>query len=86
MHDKVNALSGAAGKDDLALFARMDEVLHSAPCGVKGGSGGLRQVMHRAVDIGVLMRLVMLQALDDWCGHLAGGGVVQVHQGLFANL
>ena len=51
---------------------------------VRGGRG-LRQVVHAAVDVGVLRSLVAHHAVDDRLRHLARRRVVEIHKRLAAD-
>ncbi len=86
VHHQIDRVGGAAGEDHFAVFARIDETLHLAARLLVGGGRGFRQVMHAAVDVGVLRRLVAHHAVDHRLRHLARGRVVEIHQRLAADL
>ena len=76
VHHQVDRIGGAAGEDRFALFGCVDEALQLAPSGLVFGGRGLRQIMHRTMDISVLRRLIAHQAVDHRLRHLARCSVV----------
>src|SRR5204863_3486460 len=77
VRDEVDAVGGAAGIDDLALFACIDEALDPAARFLVFGRGLFREIVNRAVNIRVLGRLIPHDPVDHGLRHLAGGRVVE---------
>ena len=85
VHHEVDRVRGAAGEDHFAVFARVDEALQLAPRFLVFGGRGFGQIMHPAMNVGVLRRLVAHQAVDHRLRHLAGRRVVEIDQRLAAD-
>ena len=68
---QVDAFGGAAGKDDFALFFGIDKRLQLAARGFVLRRRGFREVMHSAMDVRVLARLITHPAIHHGFRHLA---------------
>ena len=86
LRHQIDAVGGAAGENALTRFGGIDEGLHLVPCLFIFSRRGFRQVMHRAVNIGVLRAAVFHPALDDRLRHLTGGCIIQENQWLAIDL
>ena len=86
VHHQVDGLCGPLRENDLPGFLRIQEMpdLNARLLVFPGGQ--LAQIVHRAVDVGVLFLLVAHDAVDDLLRHLAARGVIQVDQRLAGNL
>src|SRR5262249_49581857 len=82
MRDQIDRVGRAAGKYDLAFLGRVDERLDLAPGALVLGGSNLREVVHRAVDVGVLSRLIADPAVENGLWHLARRRVVEEYQRL----
>ena len=86
MHHQVDGFRRAARENDLARLFRVKEMLYLDARCLEFPGGQLAQVMHGAVDIGMLLTLVAHDAIDDRLWHLAAGGIIQVDQRFAGNL
>ena len=80
VHHQVQRIRGAACINYFARLLRVDKALDFDTCALISRRRGFRQIVHAAMDVGVLRRLVAHQAVDHLLRHLTAGGVVQVHQ------
>ena len=80
--DEVDAFGRAAHKDDLARRCGLEKRPGFLPRLLVLGGRALAQVVDAAVDVGVLRRVVALEAIDDRAGFLARGGVVEIDERL----
>ena len=79
---QIDPLGGPTGEDDLPIVRRVQELPHAgAPALVRLGRH-LAEEMDPTVHVGVLLRVVAHQGVQDRLRLLGGGGVVQVHQRL----
>ncbi len=82
--DQVDRLGRVAGPDDLGALARVDEARHLRAGGLEGVGRAGRDLVHAAVDVGVVVLVVVDQALDHRARLLRAGRRVEVHQPLAA--
>ena len=86
VHHEVDRIGRAAGEDHFAIFARVDEALQLAARFLVFGGRGFGQIVHTAIDVGMLRGLVAHQTVDHRLRHLAGCRVVEIDQRLAADL
>ena len=60
--------------------ARAEEALHLAARALEGRRRALAQLVHAAVDVGVVVLVVARHGVDHRAGLLGGGGVVEVDE------
>ena len=80
--DEVDSLGGSPDVDELVVLGGIDEAADLAAGGLVVVGGVLAEGVNAAMDVGVLGYVVVDQGVDDALGFLAGGGVVQVDQGV----
>src|SRR5262249_31258577 len=78
--DKIDALSGPAGIDDLARFGGIDESLDFDLRVFVFARCELAQIMHATVHIGVLFGIVAQETVDHDPGLLGSCCVVEIDQ------
>ena len=84
--DQVDAFGRAAGPDDLLGRWCVEKCRHTGPRRLEGPGRAIAQGVRRAVDIGIVLHVVAFDDVENSTRFLGGGRVVQVDQGLAANL
>ena len=79
---EVDGLRRAAHEHDFLAPCRVDEAPHGIARGLVGVGRLLAQGMHTAVNVGIELGVVARLAIDHALRLLAGGGVVEVDEGL----
>ena len=80
LRDQVDGLGRAAHKDDLALVGGIQKALHRAPRRFVLLGRVLGEIVHAAMNVGVVALVVMRDGVDHRPRLLRGRGVVEVHQ------
>ena len=80
LRHEIDALGGVADEDELAPVGGVDEPLELAPGRVVGRGGALAQLVHAAVDVGVVFLVEALVRLDHGRGLLGAGGTVEIDE------
>ena len=79
---QVDGLTRIAGEDDFVRGRGAHKGGGFGPRTLKALGGPGAQLMGAAMDVGVVVVVVVLQRLEHLAGLLAGGGVIEVDQGL----
>ena len=79
--DEVHTLRRAPYVHDLARLGRVEEALPGDPCSLVEPGRALAQVVHAAVDVGVVLGVEAGDGVDHLPRLLRRGGVVEVHEG-----
>src|SRR6266481_8168413 len=82
LRHQVDGLSGAAQKDDFPGIGCIQEFLDGTPYALISFRGPLRERMHAAMNIGIIVPVVALNRFHHGQRLLRGRGIVQVYQGL----
>ena len=78
--DQVDALGDAADEDDLAPVGGIEEALDlDAGLFVMAG-GTLAQLMHAAMDVGIIRLVELVHGVENALRLLGGGGVIEIDQ------
>jgi hypothetical protein len=83
---QVDGLGGAAGEDDLLGVGGVDEAMDFGSGALVGLGRPLGEVVHAAVHVGVVPRVEPRHRVDHRLWLLAGGGAVEVDEGLAVGL
>src|SRR6185437_11064462 len=78
LRDQINSLSRTTNEYDLVRTLSIQEMLNSLPSRFIGIRCGLREMMHAAMDIGVVERVIVRNRIDNDLWLLGGGSVVQI--------
>ena len=68
LRHQIDAFGRAAGEDDFPAFAGVQELLHLALAPFVSRGGPFAQLVHAAVDIGVVVLVVARDGLEDRIG------------------
>ena len=79
---QVDGLRGTAHKDDLPGFTGVDELPHLDANVFISLGGALAQLMHAAMDVGIVRPVEAFLGLDHCQRLLAGGGIIEINEGL----
>ena len=78
--DEIDRFGSAPGEDDFAFAARIDEALQFVSSSFEGVGGALRQRVHAAMDVRVVVAVIVRLGVDDRAWVLCRGAVVQIRQ------
>ncbi len=79
--DEVQALGGVLGKDDLVILG-VKELGYGVASTLVGVGGTHGQLVHAAVGVRVLFRIVIDHRVQDLHGVLGRGGAVQIDKAI----
>jgi hypothetical protein len=77
---EVDGLGGAAHEDHLFDFGRVDELANALPCAFVRIGRTRSKLMRRAMNVRVLVRVEVRDAIDDRLRLVRGGCVVEPHE------
>ena len=80
LSDEVHALGAAAREDHLAPIGCVQEALHGLARGLVRLRGPQRQVVHTAMDVGVVVRVETRQLVDHAPRLLRAAGIVEIDE------
>jgi hypothetical protein len=86
LSDKVDALGRATNKDDLSLVSRPNKALHRASSALVGRRRANAQLMHSAMNVGVITCVDLMQRVQDRLRLLSARRVIQIRQRFAVNL
>ncbi len=84
--DEVYGLGRAPSEDEAGLFRRAEKAGDLPPRAFVGRCGFLREAVHPAVDVGVVLLIVLVQGFENPPRLLGGRSVVQVDKVFAAHL